>query len=270
MVGRANAAGRAGLGAFTLIELVISAAIMSVILGAAYACLLSGLSSRTMVDSRASVLQRARVAMSLLTADLRGATPLSKDYEFVGMSSTLGEVESDRIDFATHHYTPRQPGEGDFCEVAYFLDQNPATGDYGLWRRRDPSPEDVPLGGGRQVLIAEGLRGLRFEYYDGIEWFDEWGDPEGKQRGRDTTLLPNNVSGMPDAVRITLWFALESPAKSAASESDPSRALEEGPIPTLMFQTVACLNLAPISAYQSTSSANATDDTGNSQPGGMP
>ena len=63
---------------FTLIEMVISAALMSVVLGAAYACLRAGLETRRVVEPRGDVFQAGRVAMTLLSADLRAACPLHR------------------------------------------------------------------------------------------------------------------------------------------------------------------------------------------------
>jgi len=253
---------------FTLIELVISAAIMAIILGAAYACLRSGLDSRTIIETRSDIVQRARVAMDLVTADLRSAYPLSKDFEFLGTHRRIGGIEADQVDFATHHGASSSGIRGDLCEVGYFLNPNAASGTLSLWRRRDTSPEMEPLTGGRRELIADGLTGLRFEYYDGYEWFDEWGDPEGRSRGRDLALLPNNVSGMPDAVRITMWFATE-PVSQSGRARDESAAE-----PSLMFQTVARMNLTPLSSVNASSDSpvdsGSEGQPANPQPGGAP
>src|SRR5712692_6099094 len=83
---RARPARRLG---FTLIELVISSALMTLILASAYLCLSSGLSSQKLIESRAEIAQSARVALARLTADLRGACPLSKDIAFLGMQRML-------------------------------------------------------------------------------------------------------------------------------------------------------------------------------------
>ena len=240
--------------AFTLIELVISAALMSIILIAGYVCLSAGLSSRAMVEARADLLQNARVALSLVAADLRAACPLDDRFEFLGMDRMMEGTEADNLDFATRHYTPRREGESDFCEVSYFLERNPQSGEFSLWRRRDTYPDDSPLAGGGREEILRGLTGLRFEYYDGLDWFDEWGDPEGKYRGQeqDSLTLPDNLFGMPDAVRITLSLPeASSPRRlSAADESEPSVAV---------YETVVRLNLAPISAERSAGGASGSN-----------
>ena len=49
--------------AFTLIEIVISAALMSLILVSAYFCLSSAVASQKIVESRSETLQNARIAM---------------------------------------------------------------------------------------------------------------------------------------------------------------------------------------------------------------
>jgi len=243
--------------AFTLLELVVSSTLMAGILASAYLCLRSGLSSQKVIGSRADIIQSARVALALMSADLRAACPLSKDFEFLGMDRTLGEVEADNLDFATHHYTPRRAREGDFCETSYFLEKNGDSGQLTLWRRRDPTPDDEPLSGGNREEIAHGLAGLKLEYYDGFEWFDEWGDAEGRRRREQISLLEHpNLAGMPEAVRITLRFASNPQSKKDA------RSEKETVEPPLVFQTIARLNLAPISMRTLTSGSSSGSNEG--------
>ena len=234
---------------FTLIEMVISASLMAVLLVAAYLCLSSGLASQRLLEARSEAVQSARVAMALMSADLRCACPLSRRIEFVGMDRMLGDVEADNLDFATHNYTPRRVGEGDFCEVSYFVNEDRESGKFHLWRRRDPKLDDEPLSGGSREEIVRGVRGLRFEYYDGILWYDEWGDPESRGK-RDNSLKEKpNLTGMPEAVRITLW--IEPSSRSAK----PAQASTDTDDPSLMFRTVVRLNLAGISFGSATSGA---------------
>ena len=96
---------------FTLIELVISGSLMALILVSGYLCLSAALSSQKLIEPRVEILQNARVAMNLMAADLRAACPLDKQFDLLGMSRKLGEMEADNLDFATHNYTPRHPNE---------------------------------------------------------------------------------------------------------------------------------------------------------------
>jgi hypothetical protein len=220
--------------------------------------------------------------MAIMSADLRGACPLSTNYPFLGMHRKVGDRDADNLDFATHNYTPRRPHEGDFCEVSFFVEKDPVSGTFTLWRRRNPTLAFDPLSGGSREEIARGLLGLEFEYYDGFDWYDTWGDVEGKGKQLTSSRDHPNLFGLPDAVRITLLFdrsprprapppspattpSLEttaSPAKPIASEKDTAE-------PPLVFQTVARLNLAHSSERGVTggsSSRPISDTTGQPAP----
>ena len=86
---------------FTLIELIISSVLMTMILVSAYSCLNAAYSSQKLIEPRVEIIQNARVAMAILSADLRGACPLSTNYQFLGMHRMLGEMDADNLDFAT-------------------------------------------------------------------------------------------------------------------------------------------------------------------------
>ena len=247
---RRNASG------FTLIELVISAGLMTMILVSAYLCLSAGFSSQQIIEPRTEIIQNARVAMAIMSADLRGACPLSTNSQFLGMHRMLGESDADNLDFATHNYTPRRPHEGDFCEVSFFVDKDPSSGTFTLWRRRNPTLAFDPLSGGSREEIAKGLLGLRFEYYDGFDWYDTWGDVEGNGKQLTSARDQPNLFGLPDAVRITLLFHRSPRSRappSSANAPTPETAASSATLvssekdtaePPLVFRTVARLNLA--------------------------
>ena len=133
---------------FTLIELIISSVLMTMILVSAYSCLNAAFSSQKMIEPRVEIIQNARVAMAIMSADLRGACPLSTNNQFLGMHRMLGDRDADNLDFATHNYTPHRPREGDFCEVSFYLDKDRLSGTGSLWRWRYPTLAPDPLSGG--------------------------------------------------------------------------------------------------------------------------
>ena len=220
--------------AFTLIEMVISSALAAMILVSAYMCLNACLASQKMIEPRAEITQNARTALAIMAADLRSACPLSKDFDFLGMDRMSEDVEADNLDFATHNYFPQRPGEGDFCEVSYFLEKD-EQGKFNLWRRRNPAISIDPLSGGKREEIARDLLGVRFEYFDGFDWYDDWGQLETSRK--ETDLLEPNLSGMPEAVRITLFFDSNSGKHTESGETAASEA-------ALVFQTVVRLENA--------------------------
>jgi prepilin-type N-terminal cleavage/methylation domain-containing protein len=237
---------------FTLVELMISAAVASIILAASYLCLSAGVASQKMIEPRTEVLQTARVALAMMSADLRSACALSPDFDFVGEQRAIGEVEADNLDFATHYHTPARPAEGDYCQVSYFADKGRGAELFSLWRRRNPRMALDPLSGGSREEIARGLRGLILQYYDGQYWYDNWGDANVKKKVKYTTTDAPNLSGFPEAVQITLLLD-PNPEKSGAKREPP-----------LMFQTVVRLELADVPAP---SGAAGASDNSNSQGG---
>jgi len=245
--------------AFTLIEIVIAVSLMSLILVSAYLCLNAGLASQKIIEPRAEIIQNARVALALIAADLRGACPLPGDSEFLGMQRMLGSVEGDNLDFATHNYTPRAPREGDFCEESIYVDLDPENGQFSLWRRRNPTIAPDPLSGGRKEEIAKGVVGLRFEYFDGEDWYATWGEIKAGKRETTQRSQPN-LSGMPSAVRVTLL--LDSNPKSRAVSSSGERVIE----PPLAFQTLVLLNLTDNELKNASAAASATNSAAG-QPG---
>lgn len=255
---------RPNAAAFTLIEMIVSVALMSIILASGYACLSAGVSSRKLIEARGEGIQSARVALALMAADLRQAIPMTGTNEFLGMRRTTEGADSDNIDFSTRNYTPRNAREPDYCEISYFLEPDPATDFFILRRRRDPTPDPEPLAGGAREEIVRGIKSLRFEYYDGIDWWDDWGDPEGKTKGM--TYPPLNSYGLPEAVRITLTFDPETPKH----KRDPSGAVasatdsETESHTPMTFQTTARLDLADYFARE-TRSSNSGNNNNNQQ-----
>jgi prepilin-type N-terminal cleavage/methylation domain-containing protein len=257
---RSPLARRAGTAAFTLVEVMISSALMALILTSAYLCLGAGFSAQKMVEPRAEIIQNARVALGLVSADLRAACPLSKTDDFIGMTRMVGEMEADNLDFGTHNYSPRHAREGDFCQESLYLDKDPETGSFSLWRRRNPTLGLNALAGGSKEEIAQGVVGFRVEYYDGTDWYTTWGNaddkksqaqppPAARQRGSET--------GLPNAVRITLL--MDSNPKKKKTESISAGAT---PGPPMIFRTVVRLNLAE--ATEDAENSTGTGDNSNS------
>ena len=246
---------------FTLIEVLIAAGLMALILTSAYLCLNAGLNSQKTIEPRAEIIQNARVAMAILTADLRGACALPGSSPFLGVRRTfgdLGEVDADNLDFATHNYTPARAREGDFCEESIYLDGDPETQRYSLFRRRNPTIAPDPLSGGSKEEIATGVIGVRFEYSDGLDWYDSWGETKPGKRETSQKVQPN-LAGMPEAVRVTLLFD-SNPKSKKTSEQTGQREIE----PPFVFQTVVRLNLA--ATAQQSSSGNSSGGGSESQP----
>ena len=261
---------------FTLIELTIGAALMALILTTAYACLSSGVSAQEMLGPRWEATQSARVALAMLTADLRAACPLSKESEFVGMDRTLAGVEADNLDFGTLNHSPRRMGEGDFCQTSYYLDQDRESGELVLWRRRNPRIGVDPFQGGSREEISRGMRLFKLEYYDGFDWYDAWGDAEGSGKKESSMKLQSNLSGLPEAVRITMVFepgwkpGTASAGGSEDGDAVPSLRRRSAAGGAMTYQTVVRLNVSSTGGGGSASGGTSGSSAGRGQGEGAP
>src|SRR3954471_23537673 len=250
---------------FTLIELIISAALMAIVIGSAYMCLSAGISGQRLIEARAEGAQSARTALNMMAADLRAAIPMPGNVNFLGMRRTVESIDADNLDFSTRNYDPKRAREPDYCEVSYFLTPEKESDSYLLIRRRDPTPDPEPLEGGVQQEIARGVRGLRIEYYDGFDWFDDWGDPEGKAKGM--MIPPSNSSGLPEAVRVTIVFDPERKPKrrdAVGREGTIAKEQREEKAP-MTFQTVARVELAGLYNRRASSQASGNNNGGGGQ-----
>ncbi len=242
---------------------------MALILVSAYLCLGAGFSAQKLIEPRAEIIQNGRVALALMSADLRAACPLSKSDDFIGVTRTLGDIEADNLDFATHNYTPRRAREGDFCQESLYLDKDVETGQFSLLRRRNPTIALDALSGGSKEEIAKGVAGFKLEYYDGLDWYDSWGEDKSSEKQPDQKKNSagdeTNLSGLPEAVRITLLLD-SNPRKK---NPDTATSDEAKPEPPFVFQTVVRLNLAAAS-QSSSDSSDAGNSDNNSSPGQTP
>lgn len=251
--------------AFTLIELLISVSLMTGILMASYVCLQAALSARATVEDRSDAIQSARVIMDRLRSDLGAADRLSEEHGILGLNRDLEGIEADNIDFVTRHHVPKRPFEADYCEVSYFVAKNPETDRFVLLRRRDPLPDDKPLEGGQSEALIDHILGLKFEYYDGWDWFDDWGDaetPEQTTESEKASLIASaGRTGFPEAVRITLLIPdndrapvpIKKPTESGMPQTIPG---------AIAFQTIVHLNLAHADVNSNSEASNNGSNSG--------
>jgi hypothetical protein len=140
------------------------------------------------------------------------------------------------------------------------VEKDEATGRFSLWRRRNPTLAPDPMAGGYKEEIAQDILGVRFEYSDGLDWHDNWGEVEGKAKAENSQREQSNLDGLPEAVRITLL--LDSNPKSKTNPQTGERTIE----PPMVFQTVARLNLADATQNSAASSSDNSNGDSSGQP----
>jgi general secretion pathway protein J len=182
---------------FTLLEVLVASAILSLVLAALYGVFSRTLTSKRLAEERAVRARTARIALLRIGEDLQSAFPPgSNTARFVSRAHRATAFPEDTISFVSLTrvtLTSNNP-EGDLCEIGYAVEPDPLVPTQRqLIRRvssalapdRNRADETVPL------LLQ--VRGLRFRFFDGRSWQEEWG-----QEKTQNTL--------PQAVEVVLYL----------------------------------------------------------------
>ena len=100
----------------------------------------------------------------------------------------------------------------------------------------------------------QGVVSLKFEYFDGVDWYDSWGNVDPKKTRQSSAREQSNLTGLPEAVRITLLLDSNPKKKQPNTASG-----EEQPERPFVFETMVRLNLADV--VQSAENASSSADT---------
>jgi general secretion pathway protein J len=212
---------------FTLLELLVAGAILSLVLAALYGVFSRTLASKRLTEERVARSRAARIVLLRLGEELQAAVPpQAGTFRFTGAPRRTGAFPEDSVSFVSLAAVPLTSAspERELCEIAYALAPDPiAPTQRQLVRRvtRDLAADRGPDGEIDPLLAP--VRGLRFRFFDGRNWREEW--------GRD-----NTEDRLPQAVEVVLY--LED------TQSDTSRSDRLQPDDVAAFSTVIDLPLA--------------------------
>jgi general secretion pathway protein J len=188
---------------FTLIEVLVALAVMSMIAISIWGASSQTARTRTVVQESHDKSHQVRVAFEMMTRDLSSAflsqnrAQLEPTHDTVFIGEDHGE--DDRLDFAafTHERRYFDAKESDQAEIGYFLapdKENPEQQD--LVRRESPVLDLEPLEGGQLLVLVQNVKAFDLQYYDMVmaEWQDAW----------DTTEATGEGAVLPMQVRIRL------------------------------------------------------------------
>jgi general secretion pathway protein J len=200
---------------FTLIEVLISIAILAFIttlLYGAFAALKRSKDGLSRVQDRQ---REARLAMARITRELQSAyvsahVPLNQAL-VVQKTQFKGErgTPADRLDFTAfaNRRLDRNSHVSDQCELSYYGDASPdGGGQTDLVRRIDSDIDLEPGKGGKVEVLATDIDLFDLEYLDAMtgQWQETW----------DTTSATGQPDRLPLQVRVIL--VLNGGARSAA------------------------------------------------------
>lgn len=190
-----------GTGGFTLLEIVVTLAVLAIVLTITYGVFARTLSQKERTEAASFETATARAVIHRILRDLEAVEPgsataarrtptpsrqgtieASEQYLFLSRNRSEQGVPFDDLAFSA---TLRKPTAGtlsssDLGVVRYFVEPDPrAPSNLVLWRETvlslsgelfDP---DAPLPE-RSIRIVDGLAGLQFRFHDGNEWVEEW------------------------------------------------------------------------------------------------
>lgn len=224
---------RTATAGFTLLEVAVTVGVLGIVVMVAYGVFARVLEAKRITESRAEESAEARTFLGRLTSELRTAslgsrgrgtpgasgrpvpigapsvTPRTAEgapVGFVSVDRTRASTPQDEIAFSTVVRRPVSLAAraSDLGVVHYFLRPEEGRRDRSvLYRESVPSlsEESIDLASPSAEAshaMLRGVAGLRFQFFDGEEWIEEWNSNEGRLLGR-----------LPLGVRI--WVAIEGP-----------------------------------------------------------
>ena len=193
---------------FTLLEVMITAAILALIVTILYGAFAGSIKTMEISSEGGEVFRKSRVILNRMTQEISCAylpfqdkekneanTDIQYQYTFVGEDRAEEGLPHDTLLFTTTALPLKGPSRG-VKEVGYYLVPNPETDEPALLMREDITPHDRADEGEKSYLVAEGIWGLDFTYYDerGREW-NRW----------DSTS-PIFAGKIPQLVKVSLFF----------------------------------------------------------------
>ncbi len=167
---------------FTLVELLLAAALGALVVTAAFSSISVVLKGYKKYRDRAEIYEPARLALARMSREISSVfvSPHENRTHFVGIPQVIEGVSMDQLSFIATVNDPLRSdeGESDLCEVHYMIDIDPETPERWLQVRYDPTLDDDPMTGGTSHLLGPRVVAVRFLYFDGNYWMNEWDSEE--------------------------------------------------------------------------------------------
>lgn len=188
----------------TLIEMLVSMAILAFISVLVFASVDGMRRSRAGVDRISDRYREGRLAMSRISRELQSTylsahEPIDQSLRVV-TTSFVGDpgTPAARLDFNSfsHRRLRENLRESDQLEISYFGSEDPDQRGVVDLARRAASPDEEPLEGGKVEVLATDIDLFDLEYLDPLTgiWRDEW----------DSTSVIGEKGRLPLAVKVVL------------------------------------------------------------------
>jgi len=187
---------------FTLLEVLVSLAILVIIMAALYSAYTTNVEAIQIARQNAEVHQTARIVLDRMTKDLQSAliqTSVFSEKVTLGLIGEDREIDgrrADRIDFTTVTHLPltEKGPASDLCEIGYLMDEDSEGKVLVLLRRDDPSVDEDFTQGGSLQEMARNVLEFNLTYQDSV----------GEDSDRWNTLENRPGTGLPVLVKVRL------------------------------------------------------------------
>ena len=198
---------------FTLLEVVISVAILVVILTIVYTTFNSSIKAFTAMENQGDAYARARIVLNRMSEEIASIylSPQNRNTGLLGEDKDEDNLPADSLHFTSlsHIRWVKDSKESELCEIGYYVEKDDETRESFLFRREDWNVDGTLDEGGNPLELAEEVDGLNFRYYDGEEWLDAWDSriKGGLPRAIEVALVMRD----PRRTRITFTSILPIP-----------------------------------------------------------
>jgi prepilin-type N-terminal cleavage/methylation domain-containing protein len=185
---------------FTLIEVLIAAAILALIVTIIYGAFAGSIKTMKISTEGGDIHRRARVILHRMAQEMSCACLPSEEettgvYGFVGEDREAEGLPQDTLRFTSTALPLGERSRG-VKQVGFYPDVDRETDKPTVMMREDTTPDERADEGGRRILLAEGIGGVDFTYYD----------DQGREWKRWDTTTPLFAGRLPRRVKISLFF----------------------------------------------------------------
>jgi type II secretion system protein J len=163
---------------FTLLELILAMAMISMLAVSLYATLRVAFKARDSATAGIAPMRSTNIALDLLGQDLESALPPTGLLAGAFLAQHLGDVQNsqDTVEFycISSSDSLDAPNSAGFRKIDVGLIQSPDGKGYLLVRRITNnllSPQEVVP---EDEILCRNVRSFALRYYDGAQWYEEW------------------------------------------------------------------------------------------------
>lgn len=178
---------------FTLVEILLALAILSVILVLLLSAFTGAARTREALTGRSRDFRQVRIAFDRIGTDLQGAfsSSIRESSALTLREDTLAGKRASTLVFTAFTLPEIDTGRppAGVVKIKYFPKVGSDGASIELHREQADLPfleNRIPL---REAILAEGLMEFRVELYDGSGWHKEWPAP-----GKPKTALPRKAA----------------------------------------------------------------------------